>query len=145
DETEETEDIPSAAPKGERTRSSRTDGRGEVRREGGGFEERAPRRGEPATSRGSVSKKSRGGAPEWPVARLWVGAGRKAKLRPGDLVGAIANEVGIDAGVIGSIQIADGYSTVEVPEEIAEDIIEALRNTTIKGRRVNVRRDRGGR
>ncbi len=143
DETDEPEDIPSAAPKSERSRSSRTDGRGEVRREGGG-EERAPRRGEPATSRGSVSKKNRGGAPEWPVARLWVGAGRKAKLRPGDLVGAIANEVGIDAGVIGSIQIADGYSTVEVPEEIAEDIIEALRNTTIKGRRVNVRRDRGG-
>ncbi|MEO7361783.1 MAG: DEAD/DEAH box helicase [Gemmatimonadaceae bacterium] len=143
DETEEAEDIPSAAPKSERTRSARTDGRGEVRREGG--EERGSRRGEPVTSRGSVSKKSRGGAPEWPVARLWVGAGRKAKLRPGDLVGAIANEVGIDAGVIGSIQIADGYSTVEVPEEIAEDIIEALKNTTIKGRRVNVRRDRSGR
>ncbi|MEO7999001.1 MAG: DEAD/DEAH box helicase [Gemmatimonadaceae bacterium] len=144
DETEEAEDIPAAAPKSERSRSSRTDGRGEVRREGGG-EERSSRRGEPATSRGSVSKKSRGSAPEWPVARLWVGAGRKAKLRPGDLVGAIANEVGIDAGVIGSIQIADGYSTVEVPEEIAEDIIEALKNTTIKGRRVNVRRDRSGR
>jgi len=145
DETEEAEDIPSAAPKSERTRSSRTDGRGEVRRESGGAEERAPRRGEPATSRGSVSKKNRGSAPEWPITRLWVGAGRKAKLRPGDLVGAIANEVGIDAGVIGSIQIADGYSTVEVPEEIADDIIEALRNTTIKGRRVNVRKDRSGR
>lgn len=143
DEVEETEDIPSAAPKSERTRSSRTDGRGEVRREGG--EDRGSRRGEPVTSRGSVSKKNRGTAPEWPVARLWVGAGRKAKLRPGDLVGAIANEVGIDAGVIGSIQIADGYSTVEVPEEIAEDIIDALKNTTIKGRRVNVRRDRSGR
>jgi ATP-dependent RNA helicase DeaD len=63
-------------------------------------------------------------------------------MRPGDLVGAIANEVGIDAGVIGAIQIADGYSTVEVPEEIAEDIITALRTTTIKGRRVLVRRDR---
>ena len=144
DETEEPEDIPSA-PKSERTRSSRTDGRGEVRRETGGTEEHAPRRGEPATSRGSVSKKNRGSAPEWPITRLWVGAGRKAKLRPGDLVGAIANEVGIDAGVIGSIQIADGYSTVEVPEEIADDIIEALRNTTIKGRRVNVRKDRSGR
>ena len=145
DETDEPEDIPSAAPKSERTRSSRTDGRGEVRRESGGTEERESRRGEAATSRGSVAKKNRGGAPEWPITRLWVGAGRKAKLRPGDLVGAIANEVGIDAGVIGSIQIADGYSTVEVPEEIADDIIEALRNTTIKGRRVNVRKDRSGR
>jgi ATP-dependent RNA helicase DeaD len=71
-----------------------------------------------------------------------MGAGRKAKVRPGDLVGAIANEVGIDAGAIGAIQIADRYSLVEVPEEIAEDIIEALRATTIKGKRVLVRRDR---
>jgi len=149
DETDEPEDIPSATPKGDRgARTSRTDGRGEVRNEARG-DSRSPeggkRRAEPATSRGTVSKKNRGGAPEWPITTLWVGAGRKAKLRPGDLVGAIANEVGIDAGVIGSIQIADGYSTVEVPEEIADDIIEALRNTTIKGRRVNVRKDRSGR
>jgi ATP-dependent RNA helicase DeaD len=152
DETEPEEDIPAPAAKSDRgARTSRTDGRGEVRHEsrgarGGesfGGDERAPSRGEPATSRGSVSKKKRGTAQEWPVARLWVGAGRKAKMRPGDLVGAIANEVGIDAGVIGSIQIADGYSTVEVPEELAEDIIVALRSTTIKGRKVLVRRDRG--
>lgn len=145
DETEDAEEIPSAAPRGDRGKrpEGREGVRGESRGESRGGE--SAKRREPVTSRGSVSKKARGGAPEWPVARLWVGAGRKAKLRPGDLVGAIANEVGIDAGVIGSIQIADGYSTVEVPEEIAEDIIEALRNTTIKGRRVNVRRDRSGR
>ena len=80
--------------------------------------------------------------PEWAVARLWIGAGRKAKMRPGDLVGAIANEVGIDAGSIGAIQITDAYSTVEVPEEIADDIIAALKATKIKGMRVPVRRDR---
>ncbi|MEP6766411.1 MAG: helicase-related protein, partial [Gemmatimonadaceae bacterium] len=155
DETDEPEDIPAAAAKSERgSRSSRTEGRGEVRNEARGDsrggeasgDSRSSRRSsEPVTSRGSVSKKKRGSAPEWPVTTLWVGAGRKAKMRPGDLVGAIANEVGIDAGVIGSIQIADGYSTVEVPAEIAEDIIEALRNTTIKGRKVMVRKDRSGR
>ena len=89
-----------------------------------------------------AAKATKRAKPEWSVARLWVGAGRKLKMRPGDLVGAIANEVGIDASVIGAIQIADGYSTVEVPEEIAEDIITALRNTTIKGKKVLVRRDR---
>jgi ATP-dependent RNA helicase DeaD len=80
--------------------------------------------------------------PDWTVARLWVGAGRKAKMRPGDLVGAIANEVGIDASSIGSIQIADTFSTVEVPEMIADDIIAALKATKIKGLKVPVRRDR---
>jgi len=63
-------------------------------------------------------------------------------VRPGDLVGAIANEVGVDASAIGAIEIADRFSLVEVPEEIVEDIIGALRATTIKGKRVTVRRDR---
>jgi ATP-dependent RNA helicase DeaD len=71
-----------------------------------------------------------------------VGAGRTAGVRPGDLVGAIANEVGIEANVIGAIDIADRFSLVEVPEEIVDDIIGALRGTTIKGKRVIVRRDR---
>ena len=80
--------------------------------------------------------------PEWDVARLFVGAGRSAGVRPGDIVGAIANEVGIDSNMIGSIEISDRFSLVEVPEEIADDIISALRASTIKGRRVTVRRDR---
>ena len=117
-------------------REASRDGSRDSSREGGrpsrGAADDAPR-GAKATKRSK---------PEWSVARLWVGAGRKLKMRPGDLVGAIANEVGIDASVIGAIQIADGYSTVEVPEEIAEDIITALRSTTIKGKKVLVRRDR---
>ena len=78
----------------------------------------------------------------YPVTRLYIGAGRKAKVRPGDLVGAIANEVGIDAGAIGAVRITDRYSLVEVPEEIADDVIAALQATKIKGKRVEVRRDR---
>ncbi len=132
-------DIPAVAPKSERPRGDDRPARTErPRREG------APARGERG-ERSESAPRSRGKTapkPEWSVAKLWVGAGRKAKMRPGDLVGAIANEVGIDAGVIGAIEIADGYSTVEVPEEIAEDIITALRSTTIKGKRVLVRRDR---
>ena len=134
-DTEEEPDIPAAAPRTERPRSDRgTD--------------RPSRPERPVRERISAPdgapRAKRGAPPEWAVARLWVGAGRKAKMRPGDLVGAIANEVGIDAGVIGAIQIADGYSTVEVPEEIAEDIINALRSTTIKGKKVVVRRDKAG-
>ena len=144
DSGDEEADIPVATPRSERPRSERPrserpraergrDDRGEPSERGDRKRQEAPA-GAPRTKRGAK--------PEWAVTRLWVGAGRKAKMRPGDLVGAIANEVGIDAGVIGAIQIADGYSTVEVPEEIAEDIMEALRSTTIKGKRVVVRRDR---
>ena len=63
------------------------------------------------------------------------------RLSP-DQARAIANEVGIDSSAIGAIQIADRFSLVEVPDEIADDIVEALRRTTIKGRQVLVRRDR---
>jgi len=139
DESEE-QDIPAVQPRsddrGSRDGSRGREGAGAGAREGG----RPSRSGEEEASRGAKATKRT--KPEWSVARLWVGAGRKLKMRPGDLVGAIANEVGIDASVIGAIQIADGYSTVEVPEEIAEDIITALRNTTIKGKKVLVRRDR---
>ena len=81
---------------------------------------------------------------DWEVARLYIGAGRKAKIRPGDLVGAIANETGLDSRAIGSIQIADRFSLVEVPEASADAIIEVLRTTTIKGKKVSVHRDREG-
>jgi len=79
--------------------------------------------------------------PDWEVARIFIGAGRIAGIRPGDLVGAIANEAGIDASSIGAIQIADRFALVEVPAEIAGDVIQALRGTTLKGKRVTVRRD----
>ena len=78
----------------------------------------------------------------WDVTRIYVGAGRKFGIRPGDLVGAIANEAGINSREIGAIDIADRFSLVEVPESVAEQVIDALRNTTIKGKRVQVRRDR---
>ena len=77
-----------------------------------------------------------------PTTRIFVGAGRAAGMRPSDLVGAIANEAGLPGDLIGSIQIADGFSLVEVPEVEADRVIAALRRGTIKGRQVNVRRER---
>ena len=74
--------------------------------------------------------------------RLFVGAGRAAGIRPGDLVGAIANEAGLSGGDIGAIQIADGFSLVEVPADAADRVIAALRAGTLKGQKVNVRRER---
>ena len=80
--------------------------------------------------------------PGWEVAKIYIGAGRKAKIRPGDIVGAIANELKIDADAIGAIEIYDRFSLVEVPDEIADDIVTTLRATHIKGKRVPVRRDK---
>jgi ATP-dependent RNA helicase DeaD len=76
------------------------------------------------------------------IARVFVGLGRKAGVRPSDLVGAIANEAGIDARAIGAIEITDRFSLVEVPDDAAEEVIRALRSTTIRGKKVLARRDR---
>ena len=82
--------------------------------------------------------------PGWEVAKLYVGAGRKLKIRPGDLVGAITNELGLDSSAIGAITIWDRHSIVEVPANMANTIVAGLNATTIKGKKLQVRRDRAG-
>jgi ATP-dependent RNA helicase DeaD len=69
-------------------------------------------------------------------------AGRDADIRPGDLVGAIANEAGLNSNVIGPIKIADHFSLVKVPQELAKGIIKAFGRTRLKGQKVTVRLDR---
>jgi ATP-dependent RNA helicase DeaD len=74
--------------------------------------------------------------------RLFVGIGRVSGIRPQDLVGAITGESRLSGKDIGAIEIADRFSLVEVPESAADDVVAALRQTSIKGRRPTVRRER---
>jgi ATP-dependent RNA helicase DeaD len=74
--------------------------------------------------------------------RIFIGAGRAAGIRPQDLVGAITGEAGIRGGEVGAIEIADRFSIVEVRDEVAANVIAALRGSSIKGRKVTVRLDR---
>jgi ATP-dependent RNA helicase DeaD len=76
------------------------------------------------------------------VARLFFGIGRRAGIRPQDLVGAIAGESGLASRDIGAIQITDRFSLVEVPEPAADMVIAAMQRATIRGRRPTVRRER---
>jgi len=131
--TEDQEEIPSAElPRRERSRKEVRSGRGAER----GFP--VDREERPSRRRRDDRRRERGGD----VTRLYVGLGRKAGLRPGDLVGAIANEAGVDSRDIGAIEITDRFSLVEVPDDAADEIIAALRGTTIRGKRVMARRDR---
>ncbi len=75
-----------------------------------------------------------------PTGFLYVAMGRHAGMRPGDLVGAIANEVGLEGRQIGPIRIADKYSVVGVPERAVEHAIEVLNGSTIRGKPTKVRR-----
>ncbi len=76
------------------------------------------------------------------MTRLFIAAGRRDGIRPGDLVGAIAGESGLASKEIGAIEIADGFSLVEVPDERADEVIAALKKTKIRGLKPTVRRER---
>ena len=69
-----------------------------------------------------------------------VSLGRKAGVRPGDLVGAIANETGLVGREIGPIRISEAFSVVGVPEASVDHVIETMQSTTMRGKRARVRR-----
>ena len=68
------------------------------------------------------------------MTRIFIDLGRNAGIRPADLVGAITNEARVDAKRIGAIDIADGFSLVEVANASVDDIIAALRGRNCAGR-----------
>ena len=76
------------------------------------------------------------------MAKLYVGLGRKAGIRPQDLVGAIANESGISGRDIGDIKVSDQFSIVEVPGDDVENILRSMKHASIRGKKANIRRYR---
>ncbi len=68
-----------------------------------------------------------------------IGGGRKDKLRPGDILGALTGEAGFAGTQIGKIDISDMQTYVAVENSIAEDVVVKLRNGKIKGRSFKVR------
>ncbi|MDQ2726663.1 MAG: DEAD/DEAH box helicase [Actinomycetota bacterium] len=107
------EDIPQIAPKPER---------------------------EPTGPRAGTTRGPRG--PSNGMTRLFVGAGREGGVRPQDLVGAITGESSLSGRQIGAIEIAQRFSLVEVPDGVADEVVDAMRGATIRGKRAAVRRER---
>ncbi len=71
---------------------------------------------------------------------VYLDVGRKAGVRPADLVGAIANECGLSGRDIGPIRIADDYSVVGVPETSVDDVVRAMKSAQVRGKSATVRR-----
>ena len=72
------------------------------------------------------------------MVRLFINIGKKQGIRPGDILGAIAGESGIAGNLVGTIDLYDKYTFVEVPREVASDVLEAMKNVKIKGKSINV-------
>ena len=133
--------------RGPRRGAADRDGRGGGRTGDGREADRPERAGDSRPSAGARGRADGGrpaaGGPD--RARLFVSAGRRAGMRPQDLVGAITGESSLSGRDIGAIDVADGFSLVEVPERAADAVVAALRQAKIRGRSVTVRRDRDGR
>ena len=73
------------------------------------------------------------------MARFRISLGKRDGVRPGNIVGAVTNEADISGDEIGSIRIHHSYSTIDLPTDRVEDILELLSETKISGRALQLR------
>ncbi|UZD23679.1 DEAD/DEAH box helicase [Algoriphagus halophytocola] len=128
------------------------DRRREGGRDGGRFERggRGERGGRPERGgerRREFSSREGGRKPqrvrEANMTRLFLNLGKKDRIRPNDIVGAIAGETGVPGRSIGGIDIYDNFSFVDVPSKDADQVIKGMKNNTIKGKNVNMEISKG--
>jgi ATP-dependent RNA helicase DeaD len=72
--------------------------------------------------------------------RFRIEVGRQHNVKPGNIVGAIANEAGLDAKYIGHIDIQDNYSFVDLPKDMPQDVFLDLKKIRVCGQRLNLSR-----
>lgn len=104
-----------------------------------------PSRGEDGLGKPRTDEPARGASPApktW--VRLFVSVGEKEDIGPGDLLGAIAGEAGVEGSQVGKIEIRETFSLVEVIAGVADQVVQKVNGTTIRGRSVRVDYDRGG-
>ncbi|MEC4025591.1 ATP-dependent RNA helicase DbpA [Pseudomonas sp. xss_4] len=86
------------------------------------------------------SLKNKGGEPLLPImSTLCIAAGRKDKLRPGDILGALTGDAGIPGKQVGKIAIFDFQAFVAVERALAKQAMQRLNSGKIKGRSLKVR------
>ncbi|MBA5248131.1 MAG: DEAD/DEAH box helicase [Gammaproteobacteria bacterium] len=76
--------------------------------------------------------------PQIPMLRYRVDVGNSNSVKPGNILGAVANEADIDSEFIGSIQIFDNFSTVDLPDEMPKEVLDMLQKTVVCGKRLNM-------
>ena len=72
------------------------------------------------------------------MVRLFINVGKNQGVKPGDVLGAIAGESGMPGKLVGSIDMFDKYTFVEVPEDCADEVLEAMKHARIKGKSVRM-------
>ncbi len=84
------------------------------------------------------SPRSESAKPEEGMQRFRIEVGHNHKVKPGNIVGAIANEAGIDSQYIGRINISDDYSLVDLPADIPQEIFNDLKKVRVAGQPLKI-------
>nr|WP_298249753.1 DEAD/DEAH box helicase [uncultured Halomonas sp.] len=100
--------------------------------------ERAPRDAKPGRQSGPRDRGSREG-----MTRYRVAVGHKDGVKPGQLVGALANEGGIEGARIGRIDIRNAFSVVELPSSLPASILTKMARARVAGRPLEISEDNG--
>ncbi|RHT55621.1 ATP-dependent helicase [Clostridium sp. AM29-11AC] len=77
------------------------------------------------------------------MARLFINIGKNQNVKPGDILGAIAGESGMPGKMVGSIDMYDKYTFVEVPREQADIVLQAMKDARIKGKNIHIEKAKG--
>ncbi len=83
------------------------------------------------------------GQPNVDMVRYMVGVGYDDGLRPGNLVGAVANEADLESRYIGHIEILENYSIVDLPAGMPPETMKTLRNARVCGRALEIKEFKG--
>lgn len=76
--------------------------------------------------------------PQVPMRRYKIALGNRDRIKPGNILGAIANEADISSQFIGSIQIFQDFTTVDLPDEMPKETLEVLRNVRVFDKKLNI-------
>ena len=108
--------------------------------------EKATRHSSDDRPRGENKRRDRSSAPELDSdkQRYWIDVGHEHGVKPGNIVGAIANEAGLAGDHIGHISIEKNYSLIDLPAGMPRDIFMDLKKVRVCGRPMNIRLDEKG-
>ncbi|MEJ6658333.1 MAG: DEAD/DEAH box helicase [Synechococcus sp. ChSW.bin.154] len=101
---------------------------------------RDDRRGDRGNDRGRRPERA-SRAPEDDMERFRVEVGHRDRVKPGNLVGAIANESGLEGRMIGRIQIFETHSLVDLPKGMPENVFNSLRQLKVMNQELQIRKD----
>ena len=133
------------APRGGGARASRDRGTGTPRNQ----DTRSPHgRDTGATrtpaARGGPSRERADSAPEAGFETYRIEVGKMHGVRPGNIVGAIANEAGLDSKQIGRLRILDAHSLIDLPGEMPAELLQHLRKVWVSGQQLRIARAADG-